>query len=117
MEMINYKPLGSIINANGSNKKLMIIARALSVSLKKGEEKQFFDYACVTYPEGLISNKLFYVQDSEITKVLFEGFNDKENERAMAGLKIALEKLDMERYSSKYKAATQKQSSKENKQE
>ena len=98
MEMVDYKPLGTIIRSNGARKKLMIIARAVSVSLKPGEEKKFFDYACVLYPEGLIGNQLIYVQDSEITEVLFTGFNDEDNKKAMQGLKTVLEKLDVQRY-------------------
>lgn len=102
MEMIDYKPLGSIIKYGGSKKKLMIIARAISVSLKHGEEKEFFDYACVLYPEGLIGNQLIYVQDSEITEVLFTGYDDDDNKRALKELQQILEKLAIQRYAPKF---------------
>lgn len=105
MEMIEYKPLGSIIKIQGAKKKFMIIARAISTSLKKGEEPKFFDYACVMYPEGLIGNNLFYIQDSDITEVYFEGFTDEENDRALKALKPVLEKLETERFNTKPEVA------------
>ncbi len=97
MEVIDYKPLGTIFKPYGSRKRFMIIARAIAVSKKTGEKKQFFDYACVLYPEGLIGNQLFYYQDSEISEVVFEGFSDEENEVALSRLKPILEKADVKR--------------------
>ncbi len=97
MEMIEYKPLGTIIKPNGSRKLFMIIARAIAYSPKPGQEKQFYDYACVLYPEGLIGNQLFYFQDSEISEVLFTGYSNEENEIAISRLKQILEKANIKR--------------------
>ncbi len=97
METIDYKPLGTIFKPNGSRKRFMIIARAIAISAKPGDEKQFYDYACVLYPEGLIGNQLFYFQDSEVSDVIFEGFSDEEDKIAMSRLKQILEKEDVKR--------------------
>lgn len=98
MKFIDYKPLGSIIRSGGARKKLMIIARGISVSLNPGEPKQFFDYACVLYPEGMIGNRLIYVQDSEISEVLFTGYDDEDNKKILQKLKPVIENLTIQRY-------------------
>lgn len=97
MEYIPYKSLGSIIKIRGLNKKLMIIQRATVTSLHPGEKKQFFDYGCVLYPEGLISDRIIYIQDSDIEKIIFEGFSDNENEEILKRLESNMRKFDFVR--------------------
>ena len=114
MEYLPYKPLGSIIKIRGLNKKLMIIQRATATSLNPGENKQFFDYGCVLYPEGLISDRLIYIQDSDIDNVIFEGFSDKENEEILKRLESNMSKIDFKRAdTTKYIDAMQKLNQKE----
>jgi len=78
MERINYVPLGSVVLLKGGTQKLLVIARALFVRAE--ETNVFFDYAGVLYPEGLNSDRLAYFNHDGISKVVFEGFNDVENQ-------------------------------------
>ncbi len=98
MQMIDYKPLGTIVKVAGNDKRFMITGRAVSVVLKKGDKPKMFDYAAVLYPEG-IGNRHLYFQDSDISEVVFRGFADEEEERIMERLKDYLSGTDLERAS------------------
>jgi len=79
MERIDFKPLGTVVGITGTDKKFMIVARAISIKLNGGE-KSFFDYGGVIYPEGLIGNNIVYFQDNDISDVVFEGYADSRNQ-------------------------------------
>ena len=91
MERIEYVPLGSIILLNGNIKKVLVISRGLLVKNNAGQEL-FFDYAGVTYPEGLLSDELAYFNHSDISKVIFEGYRDEEDEITVNNINTYLEK-------------------------
>lgn len=76
--MKNYYPLGTIVLLKGGTQKLIIISRALEV--KNGDETFFFDYGAVTYPIGLIEDKMAYFNNENISKVIAEGYADVEDE-------------------------------------
>ena len=78
MERINYVPLGSVVLLKGGTQKLLVVSRALRV--KTGNKEYFFDYGGVLYPEGLNSDRMAYFNHDGISKVVFEGFNDVENQ-------------------------------------
>lgn len=73
---IEYYPIGSVIVVRGNVKKVVVIARGLMTELDG--ELQYFDYGAVTYPEGLISDKLIYFNHKDIQKVVFEGYADED---------------------------------------
>ena len=77
MAKTDYLPLGSIVLLESGIKKLMIIARGLTVKLN-GEEK-FFDYGGVQYPEGLSGDQLAYFNHDGISKVVFNGYSDDDD--------------------------------------
>jgi hypothetical protein len=74
----NTLPLGSIVLLKGGIQKLLIIARALNV--KNGDKEFFFDYGAVAYPEGLVGDQMAYFNQENISKVVFEGYRDDEDQ-------------------------------------
>lgn len=87
--MINYEALGSIVLLKGGSQKLLIISRALNV--KKDDEIFFFEYGGVPYPDGLISDKMAYFNHADISKVVFEGYRDVDDENMVENINRFLE--------------------------
>lgn len=78
MEKLDYLSLGSIVLLKGGTQKLLIIGRGLKV---KNEEKHyFFDYAAVAYPDGIVGDKVAYFNHDNISRVVFRGYTDVEDE-------------------------------------
>ncbi|MBQ3601891.1 MAG: DUF4176 domain-containing protein [Lachnospiraceae bacterium] len=71
--------LGSIVSIKGSYKKMLIIGRALFVNLPEG--KKYFDYAAVTYPEGIMGDQIAYFQHEDMEQIYFHGFTDEEDRK------------------------------------
>ena len=89
--MEKFIPLGSIVLLNDGVKKLMIIARAITI--KNGDEEFYFDYGAVFYPEGLIGDELAYFNKDDIAKVVAEGYVDSDEEQMINNIDIYLSKL------------------------
>lgn len=89
MDRINYYALGSIVLLEGGIKKILITSRGLIV--KKEDKEIFFDYAGVLYPEGLVSDKIVYFNHDNITKVIFEGYTDDDDEIVVNNINKFLE--------------------------
>lgn len=89
MNTTNYLPLGSVVLLNGATKKLMIIARALNV--KNDGKTYFFDYGAVAYPEGLTGDQMAYFNHDNISKVIFNGYHDVEDENMVETIQRYLE--------------------------
>jgi hypothetical protein len=71
--------IGSIVYLKDGSKKLMILNRG-SMFEVDGEVK-IFDYSACIYPIGLIPNKVFYFNQENIDKIVFEGYSDEEEVR------------------------------------
>ena len=72
-------PLGSIVILNGGVQKLMIISRAMLIPI---QNKQYlFEYGGCVYPQGLVSDRVFYFNTEDISEVVFEGFSDEDDVR------------------------------------
>ena len=82
-------PLGSVVYLHEGNKKLLIVSRGLIV--KNGEGYVFFDYGGVPYPEGLMDDKMAYFQKEGISKVVFEGFHDLDDEATIEKIHTYIE--------------------------
>lgn len=78
MENAKLLPLGSVVYLKEGNKKVLIIARGLVA--KNGDGHIFFDYGGVPYPEGLVDDQMAYFQNDAITKVVFKGYTDLDDE-------------------------------------
>ncbi|EJO5346908.1 DUF4176 domain-containing protein [Clostridium botulinum] len=72
-------PIGTIVYLKEGTQKLMILNRGAIIETEG--EKQIFDYSACLYPQGLISENIFYFNEENIDKVLFEGYKDPEEER------------------------------------
>lgn len=93
-EKIEYLPLGSIVVVSGGVKKYVIVARGLQV--KVNGESKFFDYGACMYPEGMVGDQLMYFQHSNISKVVFKGFSDEDDEMMIQNIQEAMENLEIE---------------------
>ncbi len=82
MENVKLLPLGSIVYLKEGTKKVIIVARA--VVLKNGDGFIYFDYGGVPYPEGITDDQMAYFQHETITKVVFEGYQDLDDEAIRA---------------------------------
>ena|SRR5699024_1595375 len=75
-------PIGSIVYLREGTGKLMILNRApILPSEETEEEGVWYDYSGCFYPQGLDPNNVFYFNEENIDKVLFEGFKNEEEER------------------------------------
>ena len=89
MENKKILPLGSIVYLKEGNKKVLIIARGLVA--KNGDGHIYFDYGGVPYPEGLVDEKMAYFQHDAITKVVFEGYTDLDDEATVEKINLFVE--------------------------
>ncbi|MDK2802319.1 MAG: DUF4176 domain-containing protein [Oscillospiraceae bacterium] len=71
--------LGSIVYLKEGSQKLMIINRGVVIE-QEGKE-QIFDYSSALYPNGVTENNIYYFNEENIDKVIFEGFKDDDEER------------------------------------
>ena len=92
-EKTEYLPLGSVVVVSGGVRKYVIVARGLQV--KVNGESQFFDYGACLYPEGMQGDQLMYFQHSNISKVIFEGFSDEDNEMMVENIQEAAARMEV----------------------
>ena len=90
MENKKLLPLGSVVYLKEGNKKVVIIARGLVA--KNGDGYIYFDYGGVPYPEGLVDEKMAYFQHDAVTKVVFEGYTDLDDEATVEKINLFVEK-------------------------
>lgn len=73
--MKKYLPIGSVVQLQGGNKRVMIYGRK-QIEEDMGKE---WDYIGCLYPEGYINKEYTYLFNQEhIEKVYFLGFQDVE---------------------------------------
>ena len=92
--MFDYLPLGSVVLLKGGTQKILIIARALKVL--NNNEEYFFDYGGVIYPEGLVGDQIAYFNGEQISKVVFEGYSDIDNENMIENIKSFISENNLE---------------------
>src|SRR5690625_3226848 len=75
-------PIGSIVYLKEGTSKLMVVnRRPMFPSEETDGQNIMFDYTACIYPQGLDPNQVFYFNEENIDKVLFEGFKDEDEER------------------------------------
>lgn len=72
-------PLGSIVYLKEGTNKLMILNRGPII--EQNGEQTLFDYSGCFYPQGIDPDHVFYFNQENIDKVVFEGFSDGDEER------------------------------------
>lgn len=70
-------PIGTVLYLDGGTKKMMIMNRAPIVRILG--KRRYYDYSACVYPLGLDESKIFYFNEENIDRVIFEGLKD-ENE-------------------------------------
>lgn len=90
--MIKYLPLGTVVLLKGGAKKMLIIGRGLGVP--KGDKTYFFDYAAALYPEGMTSDQVTYFNHENISKVVFEGYSDVDDENIAESINKFLDETE-----------------------
>ena len=61
------------------------------------KEKVYFDYTGCVYPVGLILSEVFYFNEENIDKVLFNGFHDQDEDRYQELYREWLKRGDVKR--------------------
>lgn len=72
-------PIGSVVYLKEGNRKIMVLNRG--AMLEQAGEQVIFDYSGCIYPIGLDATQVFYFNEENIDKVIFEGFVDEEEKR------------------------------------
>lgn len=91
MRGIPLLPIGSIVYLHEGTTKLMIVNRGPILPSDDGD-RVMYDYTGCMYPEGLDANNVFYFNNENIDKVVFEGYTDEEEERFLELYEELLEK-------------------------
>ena len=79
MEDKKWLPLGSVVILDGGIQKLMIISRGMVIPIK--DKEYVFEYGGCVYPQGLVSDRVFYFNEEDIQEIVFKGFADVDDER------------------------------------
>lgn len=70
----NLLPIGSVVLLKGGNKKIMICGRIQT----KVDDNAIYDYSACYYPEGMMSETMYFFNRDQIERVYFIGFQDEE---------------------------------------
>lgn len=77
--MENILPIGSIVYLKEGNQKLMVLNRG--VTIEQDGESVLFDYSAAMYPMGMNPEQLFYFNQEDVDRVVFQGYSDIDEER------------------------------------
>ena len=78
--MSRQLPIGSIVQLEKGDTKLMIINR---FPLYNNDGKiGYFDYSACLYPKGTTDNQAYFFNEENVEKVWFEGYIDESEEEA-----------------------------------
>ncbi|MCG1297952.1 DUF4176 domain-containing protein [Staphylococcus epidermidis] len=84
--------IGSIIYLKEGSQKLMIINRGPIVDIDN--QKYIFDYSACNYPVGVVEDQIYYFNEENIDKVVFEGYSDQDEMRFQELFKEMMDNLD-----------------------
>lgn len=84
MDKRDYLPLGSIVVLKGGIVKVLVTSRGLLVN--HNGDTEFFDYAGVSYPRGLVDDKVLYFNIDSIGRVVFKGFSDEDDKTVVGNI-------------------------------
>lgn len=71
--------LGTIIFLKEGTEKIMIVNRQVLVEVNN--EQLLFDYSGCIYPQGATENNIYYFNEENIDKIVFEGYKDSDEHR------------------------------------
>lgn len=70
----NILPIGSVVKVESSSHLFMITGRGYLV--KVDGKDTYFDYSVCLYPEGVVGDKNLFLNETDISEVLFKGYID-----------------------------------------
>lgn len=88
-------PIGSVVILNGGIQKLMIISRGMVI--QRNGKQYLFEYGGCIYPQGLVSDKLLYFNNEDISEIIFEGYHDEDDARMINNLDKWTEEKNFEK--------------------
>ncbi|MSD83005.1 DUF4176 domain-containing protein [Lactobacillus curvatus] len=94
MQKVEFLPLGTIVILKGTVKKISIAQRGIQLPGEEGGAPRYFDYGAILYPEGLVEDQLVYFNHDQILKVVFEGYQDEDNQLIVDEINKVLQTLD-----------------------
>lgn len=71
--------IGSVVYLQAGNQKLMVMG--LGQVVQQNGKSVYFDYIGCKFPEGINPNEVFYFNQEDIDKVIYEGYQDENSER------------------------------------
>lgn len=77
--MSNYLTIGSVVQLQNGNTKVMIINR-FPLHNNRGTIG-YFDYSACLYPSGNTDNQVYFFNHENIDKIWFEGYIDEAEEQ------------------------------------
>lgn len=77
--MENILPIGSIVYLKEGSQKLMVLNRGITI--EQDGESVLFDYSAAMYPMGMNPEQLFYFNQEDVNRVVFQGYSDIDEER------------------------------------
>ena len=77
--MSNYLTIGSVVQLQNGNTKVMIINR-FPLHNNRGTIG-YFDYSACLYPSGNTDNQVYFFNHENFYKIWFEGYIDKAEEK------------------------------------
>lgn len=77
--MSNYLTIGSVVQLQNGNTKVMIINR-FPLYNNRGTIG-YFDYSACLYPSGNTDNQVYFFNHENIDKIWFEGYIDEAEEQ------------------------------------
>ncbi|WP_323703664.1 DUF4176 domain-containing protein [Mammaliicoccus sp. Dog046] len=86
------KTIGSIVYLKGGSRKLMILNRGPII--ETDDQKYIFDYSACVYPLGLVEDEVYYFNEDNIDRVIFEGYSDVDEVRFQELYQDMLKDLD-----------------------
>lgn len=84
--------IGSIIYLKEGSQKLMIINRGPIIEMDN--QRYIFDYSACKYPVGVVEDEIYYFNEENIDKVIFEGYSDEDETRFQELYEDMLKNLD-----------------------
>ena len=85
------KSLGTIVTLNNGTQKIMIITRNVVTIIN--EEELLFDYGSCVYPTGIDPEKMYYFNEEDIDRVIFNGFSDEDDQIYQLQMKKGLREI------------------------
>ena len=89
--MSHYLPIGTVVQLNNGEVKLMIINR-FPLFNHEGTIG-YFDYSACVYPLGNMDNQAYFFNSEDIHKIWFEGYVDEQEKVLQARFELEQSKI------------------------